>query len=469
MPRCIKDKLAFRIGVSDSNRPKKKLGVAMKSEIPKAAGVYALIFNLNKHKTITFNRNGDSHSFNSGWYVYLGSARGVGGLRSRLTRHQRTKDDSKRMHWNVDYFREFADFTEMWFTKTTSARHEHNWAKVIASFPKATVPAQGFGASDCDSKCPAHFVHLPYRPTASLFRAALSKRKIRTRVSSLSMDDVKQVFDLGELWGEYLAGNQFAEAYRFVDSTFVDSLKSPSLANGTDGRALAETIAKTVGLSFDEYQPMIKLAIAVNTLLYNCGPKALEVIFNPSNQQSRKSILQLSRTSDLRQQFRVDQVLDGSSRTIGPQNSDSVFDTVSFGEVPSRLARARGSLNKLEESVKVMREPQVKLELSRLAGLIQTATTQLDKFVSNKPTSRSALKRLGKDTVLPVLAERIVTGKEAGQARLALRLTVKNVWDYPEMIKRKLLPTDRQIKAVDNELKEIRKAAKRIKILCSMK
>ena len=441
----------------------------MKPEIPKAGGVYALIFNLKKHKTITFNRNGDSHEFNSGWYVYLGSAKGVGGLRSRTARHHRTKDDGKRMHWNVDYFREFADLMELWFAKTTSKAHEHNWAKAIASFPEATVPVKGFGASDCDSKCPSHFFQLPRRPTASLFRAALSRRRNCTHVSSLPVDDVKQVFDLGALWDEYLAGNQFTEAYRFVDSTFVDGLKSPSLAIGTNGRTLAETIAKTVGLSFDEYQPMIKLAIAVNTLLHNCGPKSLEVIFNPSNQQSRKSILQLSRTSDLRQQFRVDQVLDGSSRTIRPQNSDSVFDTVSFGEVPSRLARARGALIKLEESVKVMIEPEVKLELSRLAGLIQIATTQLDKFVSNKSQSRLELERLGKHTVLPILAERIVTGKEAGQARLALRLTVKNVWDYPEMIKRKLLPTDKQIKAVDNELKEIRKTAKRIKILCSTK
>lgn len=44
------------------------------------------------------------------------------------------------------------------------------------------------------------------------------------------MDDVKQLFDFGELLGEYLAGNQFMEAYRFVDPSFADGRRCPGLA-----------------------------------------------------------------------------------------------------------------------------------------------------------------------------------------------------------------------------------------------
>ena len=49
-------------------------------------------------------------------------------------------------------------------------------------------------------------------------------------VNSVSMDDVKQLFDFGELLGEYLAGNQFMEACRFVDPSFADGRRCPSLA-----------------------------------------------------------------------------------------------------------------------------------------------------------------------------------------------------------------------------------------------
>ena len=97
---------------------------------------------------------------------------------------------------------------------------------------------------------------------------------------------------------------------------------------------------------------MIQFAVAVNMIVHNCGVEAMDVIFDPANPQSVKSVKQLANTSDVRQQYRINAVIRGESSTIRPQGSDPVFDTIAFSEVPSRLARARGVLGKLADRTK---------------------------------------------------------------------------------------------------------------------
>ena len=98
--------------------------------------------------------------------------------------------------------------------------------------------------------------------------------------------------------------------------------------------------------------------------------------------------------------------------------------------------------------------------------IAKSAAAQLNKLVSDQPPTASTLKRISKKAVFPILASRVVTGKEVGQARLALRLTIKNVWDYPEMQRRKLTPTACQIGEVQRELKVIRSTAGKIQSVC---
>jgi Uri superfamily endonuclease len=154
-----------------TNRPVHK-GDAMNS-IPNAPGVYILVLYLSQTTAITFNRKSSRHSFPPGWYVYVGSARGPGGLNRRVARHQRRNADGKRMHWNVDYFRELAPIVEVWYSYTRSEQMEHEWASAVSSMHGATVPVQGFGANDCRQCCPAHFFHFTERPATSLFRSRL--------------------------------------------------------------------------------------------------------------------------------------------------------------------------------------------------------------------------------------------------------------------------------------------------------
>ena len=196
---------------------------------------------------------------------------------------------------------------------------------------------------------------------------------------------------------------------------------------GTSGRTVAETVAGTLGISFEQYKPMIQFAVALNTIVYNCDDEAMHVIFDPANPQSVKYVKQLANTSDVRQRFRINKVLGGESSTIRPQGPDPVFDTIAFSEVPIRLARARGVLVKLSYRYAGIKDLAASKELKRLLRLTQDATNQLGNLVLGKATSASAMGRLDKISVFPILQSRIITGRDVGYGRQALRLTIKNV------------------------------------------
>lgn len=90
--------------------------------------------------------------FESGWYAYAGSALGPGGLAARLSRHRRA---SAIRHWHLDYLRPHALPIAAWYAMGDS-RHECNWAEALLELPGASIPAPGFGASDC--RCAAHLI-----------------------------------------------------------------------------------------------------------------------------------------------------------------------------------------------------------------------------------------------------------------------------------------------------------------------
>ena len=53
--------------------------------------------------------------FPPGWYVYIGSAFGPGGITARVTRHARA---AKRLHWHIDYLLEHADIEAITVLRT---------------------------------------------------------------------------------------------------------------------------------------------------------------------------------------------------------------------------------------------------------------------------------------------------------------------------------------------------------------
>jgi Uri superfamily endonuclease len=121
-------------------------------------GTYALVLSLPYALAdVCIGRLG-RFRFPAGWYVYVGSARGPGGLAARLARHLRL---DKPLHWHIDYFRAHARPVEIWYASGTQ-RRECAWAQAIAGLSGASIPVPRFGASDC--RCSAHLIHFAAPP-----------------------------------------------------------------------------------------------------------------------------------------------------------------------------------------------------------------------------------------------------------------------------------------------------------------
>ncbi len=98
-----------------------------------------------------------------GFYLYIGSAFGPGGLGGRLSHHLSPVESP---HWHIDYLRPVTSLAEVWVTEDRQKR-EHEWAQALAASREAIIPKPGFGASDCH--CRAHLFFFPVRPTLEWF------------------------------------------------------------------------------------------------------------------------------------------------------------------------------------------------------------------------------------------------------------------------------------------------------------
>jgi Uri superfamily endonuclease len=127
-------------------------------------GTYALLLSSRTDQLIRVGRLGNLR-LQPGYYVYVGSALGPGGVRGRLGHHMRP---AERPHWHIDYLRMETTLEAVWF-RYHGTSLEHTWAKRFAAMPGASVPMVGFGASDCD--CESHlffFKHCPADERGSL-------------------------------------------------------------------------------------------------------------------------------------------------------------------------------------------------------------------------------------------------------------------------------------------------------------
>lgn len=129
-------------------------------------GVYALLLSLPQRQTLSIGQLGQ-FEFPAGFYLYLGSALGPGGLEARLRRHIRR---DKKRHWHIDWLRASATLEVIW-ARRIDTRLECDWARTAATLPAASIPAPRFGASDCH--CPSHLYHYPARPALADFTRAL--------------------------------------------------------------------------------------------------------------------------------------------------------------------------------------------------------------------------------------------------------------------------------------------------------
>ena len=127
---------------------------------PAVKGSYALLLRLEETAVIQVGKLGE-FAFTPGYYLYLGSALGSGGLAARLRRHL-TAD--KRPFWHIDYLRQRTAVASVWYA-ADGRNWEHSWAAAALELPGAAVPAPRFGASDC--RCPTHLIFFADNPPLS--------------------------------------------------------------------------------------------------------------------------------------------------------------------------------------------------------------------------------------------------------------------------------------------------------------
>ena len=120
-------------------------------------GQYVLLLYLPANQTLAIGKLG-VFDFPAGWYTYVGSAFGPGGLVGRIKHHVQPVE---RPHWHIDYLRQAAILTEIWLSPDVE-RREQAWVDLMVAVPGATVLVEGFGASDSDRE--SHLFYFDLRP-----------------------------------------------------------------------------------------------------------------------------------------------------------------------------------------------------------------------------------------------------------------------------------------------------------------
>ena len=128
-------------------------------------GTYALVLYSDTSVSAQIGRRG-LLNVQPGYYIYVGSAFGPGGVIARVSRHCR---EAKSKHWHIDYLREYAIIKSVWYCNS-SIRLEHCWAEALLKL-KQVEPVRGFGCSDC--KCESHLFYTAMKPKLTKFASAV--------------------------------------------------------------------------------------------------------------------------------------------------------------------------------------------------------------------------------------------------------------------------------------------------------
>jgi len=129
-------------------------------------GTYAVVLRSTAARQITIGKAGTLQTV-AGYYLYVGSAHGSGGLRARVGRHL---EGGSAQRWHIDYLRAVTTPIGVWLDTGANA-DEHRWAAALARLPGTTAPLRRFGASDCRCDSHLYFAHSP--PDVADFKTQL--------------------------------------------------------------------------------------------------------------------------------------------------------------------------------------------------------------------------------------------------------------------------------------------------------
>jgi len=134
-------------------------------ELPEAKGTYILITSVSQVRRLQVGSLG-RFDLIPGFYAYVGSAFGAGGLRARIGHHLATAAEP---HWHVDYLLQIAHPVEVWFT-TAGRKLEHHWAEFLEAAPRFRVPIRRFGSSDYHRSRLSNLFYSRRRPSFRWFQ-----------------------------------------------------------------------------------------------------------------------------------------------------------------------------------------------------------------------------------------------------------------------------------------------------------
>ena len=153
-----------------------------------APGTYALVLRAPRTISIRVGRLGPL-DVRRGYYVYVGSAFGPGGVAARVGRH---RSGAGRPRWHIDALRCVTRLVEVWITHDP-IRREHDWAAAARGDLGGHVPLRGFGSSDC--RCEAHLFRFPRRPSGEAFARCLAARHPGHAAVSVVVDSPRAAGD----------------------------------------------------------------------------------------------------------------------------------------------------------------------------------------------------------------------------------------------------------------------------------
>ena len=155
------------------------------TEISPEPGTYIVILRCDAGQTIRIGARGPLE-LKRGWYLYVGSALGPGGLRSRLGRHL---SGTGRPRWHIDYVRRATDPCTAWLC-VGNEHAEHHWANALASTPGIVPVVPGLGASDCS--CATHVFYTQARPNIADFNSSVRRLGIAASARPLESIDTSK-------------------------------------------------------------------------------------------------------------------------------------------------------------------------------------------------------------------------------------------------------------------------------------
>lgn len=136
------------------------------SELPAVGGAYVLIVRVEKVCRVAIGRLG-CFELQPGFYAYVGSACGAGGLRARIGYHLQGAGSP---HWHIDYLLGVGRLVEVWYA-VADRRLEKDWVELLERSNQWRIPIPRFGASDYRRSARAHLFYRRRKPSFRWFRS----------------------------------------------------------------------------------------------------------------------------------------------------------------------------------------------------------------------------------------------------------------------------------------------------------